>query len=93
MQFILAAREICSRLRVTGYWSDFMNPFSGKPFHSYAGKSLYTRDHRFRGIGMKLESYNNCTVIGSNLELGFSGNIFTNAPANIDVIESLIKDE
>lgn len=75
-----------------GYWSDFMNPFSGKPFHSYAAKSLYKQDQRFRGIGMKLESFNQCTVIGTDQELSFCGNIFTNAPANIDVIKSLIKD-
>lgn len=69
-----------------------MNPFSGKPFHSYAGQSLYKQDQRFRGIGMKLESFNNCTVIGADEELSFSGNIFTNAPTNMDVIKSLIKD-
>lgn len=88
----MAAREICSRLRLTGYWSDFMNPFSGKPFHSYAGKSLYKLDQRFRGIGMKFENFNNCTVIGADQDLSFSGNIFTNAPVHMDVIKSLIKD-
>lgn len=69
-----------------------MNPFSGKPFHSYAGKSLYKLDERFRGIGMKLEKFNNCTIIGTEKDICFSGNIFTNAPSNITVIRDLIKD-
>lgn len=70
-----------------------MNPFSGKPFHSYAsGKNLYKQDERFRGIGIKLENFNNCTIIGSEHELSFSGNIFTNAPSNLEVIRNLIKD-
>ena len=45
---------MCTRLRLNGFWADFMNPFSGKPFYSYAsGKNLYKIDDRFRGLGIK----------------------------------------
>lgn len=46
-----------------------MNPFSGKPFHSYAsGKNLYKVDARFRGLGMRFEEHDACLVISSALQ-------------------------
>ncbi|XP_059613337.1 cobalamin trafficking protein CblD-like [Phlebotomus argentipes] len=91
--FVLAAREICSRLRHCGYWGDFINPFSGKPFYSYTGGSdLYTIDERFRGFGMKIEDANQCRVISADSEPTFSANVFTNAPANLDVVRSLLEE-
>lgn len=47
-----------------GYWADFMNPFSGKPFYSYAsGKKLYKIDSRFRGLGIRFEERDACLII------------------------------
>lgn len=63
--FVLAAREICSRLRMNGYWADFMNCFSGKPFYSYSNGKLFRVDDRFRGLGMKFDNVNGCVVISS----------------------------
>uniref|UniRef100_A0A1B0DHN9 Uncharacterized protein n=1 Tax=Phlebotomus papatasi TaxID=29031 RepID=A0A1B0DHN9_PHLPP len=90
--FVLVAREICSRLRHTGHWADFINPFSGKPFYSYSGSDLYTIDERFRGFGMKIEDANQCRVISADNDLTFSGNVFTNAPASLDIIRSLLDE-
>lgn len=85
---------MCSRLRLNGYWADFMNPFSGRPFHSYSsGRNLYKIDERFRGIGIKMENQNNCMIISADEKISFSGNIFTNAPSNIPLLETLIMDE
>lgn len=93
LQFVLAAREICSRLRLNGYWADFMNPFSGKPFYSYAsGKNLYKIDSRFRGLGMKFNRQENCLVISTDEESAFSGNVFTNAPSDLIVLKTLIDE-
>lgn len=84
---------MCSRLRLNGYWADFMNPFSGKPFYSYAsGKKLYKIDNRFRGLGIKLENYNECLIISAEDEVAFSGSIFTNAPTDILTLQSLINE-
>ncbi|XP_004523920.1 methylmalonic aciduria and homocystinuria type D homolog, mitochondrial [Ceratitis capitata] len=94
-KFVLAAREITSRLRLHGYWADFMNPFSGKPFYSWAnGKNLYKVDDRFRGINMKLIKKNHCTVISTeDGDVTFSGVIYTNAPCDYLQIKSLIDEQ
>lgn len=95
LQFVLAAREITSRLRLHGFWADFMNPFSGKPFYSWAnGKNLYRVDQRFRGLNMKLFKLNQCTVISSESDDNcFSGAIYTNAPSNYLQLKSLLDNE
>lgn len=93
-KFVLAAREITSRLRLHGYWADFMNPFSGKPFYSWSsGKNLYKIDDRFRGLGMKLISQNNCIIISSDKDSAFSGTIYSNAPSSFDLLKSLIAEQ
>lgn len=100
IEFVHAAREICSRLRLHGFWSDFLNPFSGRPFHSYHQKSLYKlNDTRFRGLCMKFEEIpaigadENCVLICEDKSVKFSGSIFSNIPANLDMIKELINDD
>lgn len=100
INFVLAAREICSRLRLHGFWSDFLNPMSGRPFHSYHQKSLYKlNDERFRGLCMKFEEIKaegadeDCLLISEDLSTRFSGSIFSNIPANLELIKDLILDE
>lgn len=100
ISFVLAAREICSRLRLHGYWSDFLNPMSGRPFHSYHQKSLYKlNDERFRGLCMKFEEIKavgadeNCILICEDKSTKFSGSVFSNIPANLELIKDLIIEE
>ncbi|XP_065364446.1 uncharacterized protein LOC135957597 isoform X2 [Calliphora vicina] len=97
-KFVLAAREITARLRLHGYWADFMNPFSGKPFYSWSsGKNLYKIDNRFRGLNMKLNKHNECVVISSdaeaNAENAFSGSIYSNAPPELTQLKSLLDSQ
>lgn len=99
IDFVLSAREICARLRLHGYWADFLNPMSGKPFHSYHQKSLYKlNDERFRGLCMKLEEVKafganeNCLLISEDKSRKFSGSVFSNIPANLELISDLIGD-
>jgi len=100
IHFVLAAREICSRLRLHGYWCDFLNPMSGRPFHSYHQKSLYKlNDERFRGLCMKFEEIKavganeNCVLICEDKSTRFSGTVFTNIPPNLELIKDLILEE
>jgi len=83
--FVIAAQEICKRLNTQLYWADFMNPFSGKPFHvdhSRESPKLYTIDKRFRGLGVNYQEINKCLLISSNADGAFSGSIYTNVPHN-----------
>jgi hypothetical protein len=100
IKFVLAAREICSRLRLHGFWSDFLNPMSGRPFHSYHQKSLYKlNDERFRGLCMKFEEIKavgaeeHCLLICEDKSTKFSGSIYSNIPANLELIKDLILDD
>lgn len=99
IKFIFAAREICQRLRLHGYWADFLNPFSGKAFFSYNQKSLYNTDQRFRGLCMKLESIKGfaakdpCLLISEDKSSKFSGSVFTNLPSMEMFRELVLEDD
>jgi len=62
-----------------GYWADFINPFSGQPYHNpHKNSSLYKTDERFRCIGFKVEQKTNCKIIEhDNKEKDFIGKILT----------------
>ncbi|XP_063698831.1 uncharacterized protein LOC134829598 [Culicoides brevitarsis] len=98
--FVLAAREICSRIRMNGYWADFMNCFSGKPFYSYSNGKLFKVDERFRGLGMKFDNLHGCVVITGNKSADldenpeeFRGVIVSNIFPDITQIRGLIDDD
>ncbi|XP_034489975.1 methylmalonic aciduria and homocystinuria type D homolog, mitochondrial [Drosophila innubila] len=92
-KFVLAAREISDRLMSLGYWSDFLNPFSGRPyFLQRDGAILYKQDYRFRGVNMRLSNFNDCVLIAAeeNDKTCFSGTIFCTAPNNYDLLVELL---
>ncbi|KAL6427501.1 hypothetical protein ACFW04_008774 [Cataglyphis niger] len=93
--FVLAAWNICTKLKMAGYWADFINPFSGQP-HLSSRKSvnLYETDERFRCTGFKVKQRNNCKIITFDNSLqNFIGNLYTTAPPNTEVLEQIINDE
>jgi len=66
-QFVLAAQDVCTRLKVAGYWADFINPFSGRPNHTpLPGGTLYKTDERFRCLGFMIKKHADCKVISPN---------------------------
>lgn len=90
---MLAARDISYRLLSLGYWADFLNPFSGRPyFMPKDGPNLYKQDHRFRGLNMSLSLRNHCTIIAAeeNDRTHFSGTIYCTAPSNYDQLVELL---
>ncbi|EDW51286.1 uncharacterized protein LOC6619785 [Drosophila sechellia] len=92
-KFVLAAREMCDRLLSYGYWADFINPFSGRPyFLPREGVNLYRQDSRFRGLNMRMSEQNRCTVISAeeNDSTRFSGTIYTTAPNHYGQLLKLI---
>ncbi|XP_050463984.1 cobalamin trafficking protein CblD [Cataglyphis hispanica] len=87
--------NICTKLKMAGYWADFINPFSGQP-HLSSRKSvnLYETDERFRCTGFKINQRNNCKIITFDNSLqNFIGNLYTTAPPSTEVLEQIINNE
>jgi len=83
--FLITAKNICSKLRNNGYWADFINPFSGKPYLVPSGSNkLYKSDEKFRCLDFQIFEIDDCKVISNEGRIAkrFVGSLFTNAPCN-----------
>ena len=91
-QFVSAAKELCGRLKSDGYWSDFIDPSSGKPYYGqYTNTTMFETDEKYRLLGFRIEDLGCCKVI-SHREFGrnvFVGTIFTDAHPSSGVVQVL----
>ena len=89
-QFVSAAKELCGRLKNDGYWSDFIDPSSGKPYYGqYTNTTMFETDEKYRLLGFRIEDLGCCKVI-SHREFGrnvFVGTIFTDAHTSTGVVQ------
>ena len=92
--FVLAASDICAKLRRMGYWADFINPFSGQPhLNLQKNSTLYKTDERFRCLGFKILHRSNCKVIFcDNNAKNFLGNFYTTAPASTEFLREILHE-
>ncbi|XP_065659557.1 cobalamin trafficking protein CblD [Hydra vulgaris] len=82
--FIENAKMICEKIMASGYWADFIDPFSGRAFYSeYTNDTLFETDDRFNQLGFNVEDLGCCKVLFHNKWKSnvFVGVIFTDAPA------------
>ncbi|XP_034140944.1 methylmalonic aciduria and homocystinuria type D homolog, mitochondrial-like [Drosophila guanche] len=92
-KFVFTAERMCNYLKSLGYWADFIDPSSGRPYNGdYTPATFFETDERYRKFGFEIEDLGCCKVIshskwGTNL---FVGALFTNAPVESDAIQSLI---
>jgi len=95
--FILAAKNVCIKLRKGGYWADFINPFSGKPyFASSSGENLYSTDEKFRCLDFQIFEIEKCLVIANEdnqSRRSLVGSLFTNAPSKLKQFSELFQVE
>jgi len=93
--FLSAAKELCGRLKSDGYWSDFIDPTSGKPyFGQYTNTTMFETDEKYRLLGFRIEDLGCCKVI-SHKEFGrnvFVGTIFTDAHPSNGVVQDIFSD-
>ncbi|KAJ8898500.1 hypothetical protein PR048_003860 [Dryococelus australis] len=62
-QFVLAARDICSKLKQAGYAADFINPFSGRPFIGTFQNPAGDVSKEFSCSAFRINKQANCRVI------------------------------
>ena len=90
--FIEGAKDICMAFKKAGYWADFVDPESGRPFFStYTTDTFFETDHRYKKLGFQINDLGCCKVIvhsvwGAHV---YVGSLFTNAPIDHPVISKL----
>ncbi|XP_017786864.1 PREDICTED: methylmalonic aciduria and homocystinuria type D homolog, mitochondrial-like [Nicrophorus vespilloides] len=94
-RFVMTAKNVCSKLRSLGYWADFINPFSGRPYFSVTvGNELYSTDEKFRCMDFQIFEIEKCLIISNEEDKpkkSFIGSLFTNAPAHKDHLSSVVE--
>uniref|UniRef100_A0A0B7ALV2 Methylmalonic aciduria and homocystinuria type D protein, mitochondrial n=1 Tax=Arion vulgaris TaxID=1028688 RepID=A0A0B7ALV2_9EUPU len=91
--FIQTAVCICQAFEDSGYWADFIDPSSGKPFKGpHTNHTLYETDDRYGKLGFQIDDLECCKLIshpvwGSHV---YFGSLFTSAPRSHPLIMNLI---
>lgn len=91
--FVLAAQEVCMKLRLAGYWADFINPFSGRPYLTpFYSTPYYEIDGRSYCLDFVIKDHGDCKVISSKHEKSHSyvGSLFTTAPASTTLLRDIL---
>jgi len=95
MKFVDAACAMCSWLKQQGYWADFIDPNSGRPFlGNFTNSTMFETDERYRELGFQIEDLGCCKVIKHAKwdTKAFIGTIFTDAPLNSEVIRQIVDE-
>jgi len=90
--FFDAAQSMADRLKAAGFWADFIDPSSGKPFLSaHTNATLFETDDRFRHLGFEIEDLGCCKVVRHHTwgTHAYVGCVFTTAPTDHQVIQEL----
>uniref|UniRef100_A0A8D8XQU8 Methylmalonic aciduria and homocystinuria type D homolog, mitochondrial n=1 Tax=Cacopsylla melanoneura TaxID=428564 RepID=A0A8D8XQU8_9HEMI len=92
--FVLAAKEISRKLKFAGYWADFINPFTGLPYLNplyYNGVPVVAKsESRVHFQGVNITEKKNCRIIKKKSPRNFMGNVYTDAPASVEVLRQII---
>jgi len=91
--FIDSATNICEALKQEGYWADFIDPTSGRPYlGSFTNSTLFETDERYKQLGFNIEDLGCCKVMKHVLwgSYAFVGTIFTSAPLDDAAIQSVL---
>jgi hypothetical protein len=92
--FIELANTICVSLHHSGYWADFVDPRSGRPYLGrYADTQVFETDDRYRHLSFDVENVGPCKMVKTVPwgEQPFFGSIFTDAPIKSDTLRDIIE--
>uniref|UniRef100_A0A1I7XQY7 Protein croquemort n=1 Tax=Heterorhabditis bacteriophora TaxID=37862 RepID=A0A1I7XQY7_HETBA len=92
--FIASATAVCATLRRCGYWADFIDPSSGRPYlGKFTNHALFETDEAYQQMGFRIEDLGCCKVL-KHITWGthaFVGTLFTNAPLDSDIVKDIMK--
>jgi len=94
-KFVNTALTLCTWLKQHGYWADFIDPDSGRPYLSaYTNSTLFETDERYGQLGFEIEDLGCCKVIKHSKwsTRAMVGTIFTDAPLDSQVIQKIVAD-
>lgn len=92
--FVEGATDICGALQQAGFWAEFIDPSSGKPFLGpNTNATLFETDERYRKLGFEIDDLGCCKVIRHHVwgTHSYIGCIFTNAPTTEPIIATMMK--
>jgi len=90
--FFDAAQSMAETLKAAGFWADFIDPSSGKPFLSaHSSATMLETDDRFRHLGFEIEDLACCKVVRHHQwgTHAYVGCVFTTAPMGHPVIKEI----
>lgn len=92
-KFVSSANAVCTALYNRGFWADFIDPTSGRPYlGQYTNATLFETDERYKQLGVTIDDLGCCKII-KHLNWGthaFVGSIFTDAPFDAEEIQTLV---
>lgn len=92
--FISSATAIATTLRRCGYWADFIDPSSGRPYlGKFTNFALFETDDAYKQMGFRIEDLGCCKVLqhiawGTN---AFVGTLFTDAPPDCKIVQDIVR--
>lgn len=78
--FVLIASQYSMEFMQDGYWSDFINPFTGRAYFRPADRRKFIKETNSLGHNVVFKDLNGCTVIKEAKKCTFAGAIFTDVP-------------
>ncbi|KHN82620.1 Methylmalonic aciduria and homocystinuria type D -like protein, mitochondrial, partial [Toxocara canis] len=93
--FVDSAIAACNALKSFGYWADFIDPSSGRPYLSKSNSdvTLNVTDDEYRSLGFDITDMGCCKILAHKIwgKMVFVGTIFTNAPVDSPAVNAILE--